>query len=62
MLKRIDTNSRFQIIGKAIQSFRSYMDKLWIPSFVSQKGNFNILLKEGVITLFSTTGQKSLSK
>ena len=35
MIKRIDTSSRFQIIGKAIPSIRYHIGfKLWNPRFV----------------------------
>ena len=59
MLKKIDTSSRSQIIGKAVPSIRS---QPWIPSFAFWKDGFNFLLEERVITTFSPSGQKSSSK
>ena len=52
----------FKLSGRLFQVLGPTKDKLWIPSFVFQKGSFNVLLKGRLITPFSPKGQKSSSK
>ena len=62
VLKAIYAGNGLRLLGSFFQVLGPTYDKLCIPNFNLQKGNFNFVLQKRMATPLLSTGQKTLLK